>query len=290
MSYLFVRMCTSLVTGMILSQTGSLSQLITRNMLASPSTLGVDGLAILWPILLFFLSVMFDLDILTGQMFWLGFPVFFMLGFLFSTLLNDRNRIDVIIFLGITFNLFVGAIFSLLQFLSMAFNYPFPTELLFGHFKYADEKYLIYLLVFESLLFLFLSKYLRQLTLLSLGLNFAKSWNVPLNKLFGISLLFISLGTFLVISLFGAFSFLGLIFPIIARKMLFRKWDLAGEFMYGSFLNGLVFMTLDWICFQFPIRGAEVPVGLLVTAVGSFCLIVLVWRSGLRERLSKPEK
>jgi ABC-type Fe3+-siderophore transport system permease subunit len=93
------------------------------------------------------------------------------------------------------------------------------------------------------------------------------------------------------VSLFGAFSFLGLIFPIIARRFWFKSADLWGELFPGAVVNGLFLLGIDALCYYFPIYGAEVPVGLIATAVGAVSLIFLLWKSDSHlEILAKNQK
>jgi len=224
------------------------------------------------------------------QIILLGLPFFTLIGFVFSNFLRGTKKFEKTILLGITFNLFVGAIFSLWQFLFLAFNLPFPVELWFGHFRFASNEYLPLLFLVELAFILGIFFLKKEILLFSMGTRFADQWKLNSKLLYSFLFLSISIGTFVVISLFGAFSFLGLIFPLIARKWWFKKTDLLGEFYWGSIINGLFLMLIDFICFQFPVWGAEIPVGLLVTAVGALSLIVLLWHSNAREPLAKLDK
>ena len=285
MDYLIPRLLSSFLTGMILSQTGSLLQFSTRNTLASPSTLGFDGLSVLWLLLstslLLFLKI--ESSILYLTIF--GFPFFLGLGFVFSSFFSRHRNIERLIFLGLTFNLMVGAIFSLWQFFFMAFNLPFPIELWFGHFRFASWDSGIILTLFEIIVLTLWVVLRKELYLYSLGHSVVMNLNLKSRKLYHFIFITISMGTFLIISLFGAFSFLGLIFPILARKLWFKRFDLSGEFITGAIVNGLVLLTIDLLCYLFPILGAEVPVGLIATVVGAVSLILLLWKSNGRWEL-----
>lgn len=278
MDYLVLRLLCSLITGIILSQTGSIIQLGTRNILASPSTLGFDGLAVLWCLVFHSLSLAFfpeHSSLLLSLI--LGLPCFLILGRVFAGFIKGQQRFERIILLGLTFNLFVGAIFSLWQFLFLAFNLPFPMELWFGHFRFVSQESFFYLALMEVFI---LGGYFwlkRDIALFSLG-SMAKNWRVREKQLFLFFFCSVAVGTFVVVSLFGGFSFLGLIFPIIARNLWFKSYGLKGEFLLGSLVNGLFLMLIDLLCYESPIMGAEIPVGLIVTAVGAVSLIFLLWR------------
>ncbi len=277
MDYLILRLLSSFLCGVILSQAGSFIQTGTRNILASPSTLGIEGLSILWLLCLHTLTLWLGLE----SEWWAvsGIILFIFVGKFFSRLTGKEARLEKVLFLGLTFNLFVGAVFSLWQFFFLAYNLPFPVEVWFGHFRYVNEKSFFLLTAFEIILLVFLSKQWRNLQLYSLGPVLSRAQGVNLTSLYSIFFIFAFCGSFLVISQFGAFSFLGLIFPLVARKLWFGKYDLKGEILIGSIVNGLFFMVTDFICYQFPVMGAEVPVGLIASAVGAVSLIALLWKS-----------
>ncbi len=277
MDYLILRLLCSFLCGIILSQAGSFIQTGTRNILASPSTLGIEGLSILWLLCLHTFTLALGLE----SEWWVlpGLVLFLYIGKLFSILTGKEANLEKIIFLGLTFNLFVGAVFSLWQFFFLAYNLPFPVEAWFGHFRYVNEKSFFLLLLFELTLLFFLRKQWRNLQLYSLGPVISRAHSADLKSLYSFFFIFSFCGSFLVISQFGAFSFLGLIFPLIARKIWFKHHDLKGEILFGGLMNGLFLMVTDFICYQFPIMGAEVPVGLIASVIGAVSLMVLLWKS-----------
>lgn len=277
--------------GTVLSQTGSFLQLSTRNILAGPSTLGFDGMSILWilishSVLLYFqIEPTYQLILLSGL-----FP-FFLLGAWFAFFLNKFKKVEKLIFMGLIFGLLVGAVFSLWHFLFLAFNLPFPVELWFGHFRFADIQSTTFLILLEFFLFAGWMIFRKEIKLFSLGPDVAANFNLKVKNLYHFIFISISLATFVIITLFGSFSFLGLIFPLISRKMWFKKFDLDGEVVVGGVVNGLVLMAVDLLCYFFPIMGAEIPVGLIATAVGALSLILILIHSDNRlEILANRQK
>lgn len=291
MDYLIPRFLCAFLSGVVLSQTGSLIQMGTRNILASPSTLGFDGLSILWILVLHSVLLLTGYDHPIFVLFLFGVPVFVLVGLFFSRFMGQSKNIEKLILLGLTFNLLVGAVFSLWQFLFLAFNLPFPVELWFGHFRFANVEALIILLVLEAFILLGWGWLSKEFFLFSLGKNLASNWKLEESLVYKFLFLTVAIGTFTIISLFGAFSFMALVFPILARKLWFKKFDLSGEFLIGALVNGLLLMAIDSVCYYFPIYGAEIPVGLIATAVGALSLILLLWTSGKHmDFLAKPKK
>jgi len=286
MEYLAIRVLCSFFAGMVLSQTGSLLQFGTRNILSSPSTLGVDGLVILWMLILNSLLLLTGLDMDLMWALILGIPLFALIGVYFSKFLTGDKKFQTIILVGITFNILVGAVFSLWQFMFMAFNFPFPIELWFGHFRYAQWSHVILLMVSEVLLLIGLITFKRSLNLASISKELLKQWNQSEKNLNRFIFISVTIGTLIIIQSFGAFSFVGLVFPIVARKFWFSRLDLKGEFFVGAIMNGVVFAVLDALCYFFPIMGAEIPVGLIVTVFGAASLIILLWTQAIKTRYS----
>lgn len=273
MDYLTLRFISAFLSGMLLSQSGSLIQLGTRNILASPSTLGIEGLSVLW------ILVSHSLFLFLGGSFpwggFLGVPLFALLGWLISRG-KESFRLETTLLLGLTFNLLVGAVFSLWQFLFLAFNLPFPMEVWFGNFRHVEGAGFLFLLALELLFFVAISVLGKDLRLYSLGRQVARAHRARLTLVHGFFLSFSFAGTFLVISLFGAFSFLGLIFPLLARKLWFRNFDLKGELIIGAMINGLVLALADLGTYHFTLMGAEIPVGLIASVLGALCLTGII--------------
>lgn len=291
MDYLIIRLISSFLVGVLLSQAGSLIQLGTRNILSSPSTLGIDGLSILWLLIFHSVSLYFNLNFSVEWTFLLGLPLFSLIGLVFPQFFKGQSKFERIILLGLTFNLLVGAVFSLWQFLFMAFNLPFPVELWFGHFRFASNFSLGILLGTEFLILVGMKFFYKDLKMFSIGPIMELNWGLDEKKLFRFIFVVVAVSTLIVINLFGAFSFLGLVFPILARRMWFKKKDLAGELFLGPIFNGFCLMAVDALCYFNPIYGAEVPVGLIVTGIGAVSLIIILWSSYKNsEIVAKPKK
>lgn len=277
MDYLILRLVASFTCGVLLSQSGSFIQISTRNILAGPSTLGFEGLSVLWILLAHSILVFsgFEAEWLVLA----GLPVFGFIGYYLGSVAEKGKSLERILFLGLSFNLLVGAVFSLWQFLFLAFNLPFPVEVWFGNFRFATSFTVGALIIFEILVLILISGNWKNLRLYSLGPSIAAAHSSQGTRLYKFFFVVSLTSTFIVLALFGAFSFLGLILPLVARRLWFRKFDLKGEIYLGAVMNGLVFMIFDYLCYQFPIMGAEIPVGLLASVVGAVCLIGLIGAS-----------
>ncbi len=280
------RFILAFICGYFLTVSGSLSQLVTNNSIASPSTLGMDGMAVLFVILSQFV-VMGDLSISLSleSLSFIAISLLCATCYVFFFLVRHKKflaseiNIQKLILFGLAFNLFVGAIFSIIQFLFMALNFEFPTGLWFGSLKQAESDLLpVFMGVFILIQIIF-SRLIKKLEILNLGSDFALGVGINVSRIQGSSLIISMFLTGLVISYLGVFSFLGLIFPHILRSFNIFKTNMKMELMLGSYLCGFIFAIVDQFCFYGVVYGAELPVGMVSSVFGAFFLIFLVLRS-----------
>jgi len=189
-----------------------------------------------------------------------------------------------IILFGLAFNLFVGAIFSVIQFLFMAMNFEFPSSLWFGSLKEYEVSSLYIFATAFIVTKLILLKLVDKFEVLNLGSSFAYGLGVNVAKVQKMALILSFFLTGLVITYFGVFSFLGLIFPHILRSFKVFKTNMNYELIYGPYLTALIFGIVDQVCYQFDFHGAELPVGMVSSVFGAMFLIVLVLKEKLYKR------
>jgi len=276
----FLRAIAAFMIGFILSSSGSFAQLLTQNPLASPSTLGIQAIALLSLILGFLIESFFEI----GDYVFIGLILFLITSTLFFWLVFGEKKFESsffnkLIIYGIGINLLIGAIYSLLQFVLMNMGVQFPSELWFGSLKFVQwREFFILLVIFIPffLMGLFKSKDLRLFMVgREFALNFKRNFNHLEKLIFYVML--ISVGVITV--LFGVFSFIGLIFPHLLRSIRFFKKDIHHEVMYGGVLSGIVFLILDQVCYHFPISGAEIPVGMVISVLGPLIFLKVYLKS-----------
>jgi iron complex transport system permease protein len=191
-----LRFLLAFLAGVFLSISGSLVQNTTQNSLASPSTLGFDGGAVLCVLIAQGIVQVFDIQVPLELITFITFNILF-LGLLVFTknkkLSLQTLDMKIIILIGLAFNLFVGAIFSVIQFLFMTLNLRFPTGLWFGSFKFFYQyEIFVYGVVFLFLLY-FLLRNISALRLSSIGISFARGLGVDILKNTKRQLIFFSL-------------------------------------------------------------------------------------------------
>jgi len=276
------RLSLALLAGVVLSHTGSLIQLTTRNEMASPSTMGMDGLAVAivlanyaiqrfypaWP-----LEVMGLVAIAVVALLLWFWPEKWL------PLKGGRGQdFRFILLLGLSLNLLVGALFAIMQFLAMAFNQEFPDQLWFGRIGQATMLQMISGLI---IIFGLVSLGMRRRRLwkaLLLGSGFCHGHQIPVKQMAKEALWVAFIGNLWVITQFGAFSFLGLLFPLLLRQLSRYHGEPWRELTEGAFVCGAVFAMLDHVCYNFTFHGAEIPVGLPASLAGAAGLVFLLWQ------------
>jgi iron complex transport system permease protein len=290
MEFEITRIIIAFIVGYFLSVSGSLTQLITNNSLASPSTLGMDGLAVLFIIAAYFLSIFIDVNISSESLSFILFLGFTFLFVLVKQLLKSKkisvieniwhhSGMKSIILIGLAFNLLIGAFFSIVQFLFVAMNIKFPSAIWFGNLRQYDPSWVYFFLIFFAVTYVSIWKVSKKLDILNIGNLFAQGLNINIERIQMICLTISLLLSGLIISYFGVFSFLGLIFPHILRSISYFKDNMRREVIIGPLFSGVVFSGIDLLCFTFTYQGAELPVGMVSSVVGSFFLIYLLVKS-----------
>ncbi len=275
-----LRILASFMIGFVLSSSGSFAQLLTQNPLASASTLGIQAIALLSLIIGFLIEAFFNVGdyIFIGLVIFLVFSsVFFWLSF--KSKKFETSFFNQLIIYGIGINLLIGAIYSLLQFVLMNLGVQFPSELWFGSLKFVEmREFLIVLLVFVVFLALSFFKS-KELRLFMIGRDFAMNFRQDLHGLEKVIFYVMLICVGVITVLFGVFSFIGLIFPHLLRSLVFFKKDIFNEVFYGGILSGIIFLVLDQLCYHFPVSGAEIPVGMVISVLGPLIFLKVYLKS-----------
>ena len=173
-------------------------------------------------------------------------------------------------------NLLVGAFLSACHFIFLAFNFNFPSELFFGHFKWVGATEVIVCFIFFILNFIFRRKYLSYLILSNVDQNFVINRHEQQTSGQLIILIWILILTSLIFSYFGAFVFLSLMLPHIVSKLPILKNHFILQLEWGPWICGFLILILDQICYYFPFFGMEIPTGMLTNMLASFLMILLL--------------
>ena len=274
----FDRSLCAFICGYLLTSSGSLVQFTTANPLASPSTLGIHALCLLHYMISFFMLKALSLDISLEILTTLSSFMYIVPLLIYKKEKKYySNSFDLgtqkVILLGLCFNLLVGALFSVLQFLMMAFRLDFPSSIWFGSFKWVPQYIIIPLVLFFITSLFFFSYFKRTINFLQLGPEYFRI-HFPKTSFFRFIAIYLLFSSFITIPYFGIFSFVGLLIPQIIRGLnLFDTY--YKELIFGSFLGGGSFLVLDLICYHFLIGHAELPLGMITAVLGSLLFMTI---------------
>lgn len=290
------RLLASFMTGAVLGLAGTTIQATTHNPLASTATLGISGLAVgvvmLSQVLItFFPSLFSSLDVpglailfCLVLLLWLAFRNWQNHGAKrFGREIELQKQGPILI--GITFNLGIGALFALMQFIFLSLNWEFPHDLWFGNFKFARASQLLPLGLSLIAFLTWANKARTDLEIMCYGPELAMNLQVRWRRRFLQAMLLALMAETVVCLEYGVFGPASLVFPLLWRSLPWVGRTLGKEMFWGSILSGLFMSLLDYICYQLPVFGSEIPAGLLVMLAGSGGLVLTLWKTHLAKRV-----
>ncbi len=270
------RLLSSFLVGWLLGINGSVSQVLTHNKLASPSTIGIDGFAVLVSLCFFFLTqILNDQTSSFAILVLVACFVVMLLTLLVSRkikiIIHGQDQTQKLVLIGLSFNLLISGYFYLFYYLSMVANVRFPSDLFFGDFRSHSSFKVMTLFIITFLFVIVIFRFRRHWSSFSLGSDVYRNlWGRT--PLFSWSLFFIVLSTICTTYFFGVFSLLGLLFPYFFRSV-FKQANISQEVQWIGLFAGTVLCLTDLVCYLVPIYSSEIPAGLVIAIFGPFFLI-----------------
>jgi iron complex transport system permease protein len=284
-----LRFMSSFLCGYIMTMSGSLVQIITNNSLASPSTLGFNAIIVLIVLVIYLFPIdnyILNIELISFIIFTLLFLVLLFTRFIKTRLnkeIKNYNFLEKIkkfpkdiILIGLSLNLLLGAFCSLIQFYFISMNKNFPSQLWYGNFKFVTSISVISSIVIFLIFVLYIFLNARKIELISYGVDLALGLGVNVKKIITSTIFISFLGCGLIGCFYGIFSFYGLILPHLIRSIKVFKYSVYNELVFGPLIGGFFLFCLDLFCYEFPIHGAEIPVGILSSILGTGLLLWVI--------------
>ena len=261
------RVLLAFIAGGCLAASGTVSQSILRNPLATPFILGVStgaslgaGIIIISGFALPFAGA-FTLP-LTGFAFGLG-TLFLVAAF--ASKIDKNISSNTIIICGMVFSLFLGAVLTTL---SAVFSDDLKRIILWqmGSFAMRGWTYVQLILPFFVIGTAGVLYYSREMDLLTFGDEQAKSAGVEAGNIRKKLLVFSAILTGAVVSMSGVIGFVDLIAPHAARKIIGsrHKYVIPMSFILGGSL-----LVITDLLARTMISPSELPVGALTALIGA---------------------
>ena len=266
------RIIMSLLAGSSLAICGAVFQSVFRNPICDPYILGISSGASLGAAIAFILG----LDILI-----FGITIPALITALLTLLLilgiagmSKRNSNDTLLLTGIAVNFLISAVITLL----IVLNKQEMQKIIFwtmGSLASVSYKEILFFLpiFFGSVFMLFF--YSKDLNIMQLGGDTAKTLGVNSKKITIISLFISSLLIAAVVSICGVIGFIGLIVPHIVRII----WGNNNRilFIFSIFIGALFLLIADTLARTLAIN-SELPVGSITAIAGAPYFIYLLLR------------
>lgn len=255
----FPRALSAFVTGALLSLAGAIVQVLLKNPLADPYTLGISGGAGVAS-LLFIVCGFSGIWLTFGA--WLGSIMAIMLVFLLIQRKNAWGSEQVLL-TGVALASGFSAIISFI--LVTSNNQTMHSMMYWLMGDLSDTHLPIYEGIILFLTLLLSIGFSKELNLLKQGKFFAESLGVPTTKIYRQLYLLCALLTSAAVGLAGCIGFVGLIVPHLFRRLISadHRWLIPGSALLGgTFLNFAD--TLSRSLFA-PF---ELPVGMTMAFIG----------------------
>lgn len=269
------RIILAALIGMGLSMVGAAFQAIFKNPMADPYVLGVSSGAAVGAttaIVLGLNTVFLGIGIITISAF-IGSLI---TTFVVYNIARIGNKIPTVTLLlsGVAVSFFLSSIISLL----MVFNRDDLAKIIFwtmGSVSTATWQQVITLMPFITICFILMIAYSKDLNIMLMGDETAKSLGVEVEKVKRLILILSSIVIAVCVSVSGVIGFVGLIIPHIVRMIFGSNHKVLIPF---SLIFGALFMIIADTFSRTLAAPAEIPIGAITSLIGAPYFIYLLMK------------
>lgn len=279
------RILAAIITGIILSLAGAIMQILLRNPLASPYTLGISNAAAF--------GASFGIVFLgagtgiarSSDLFMLTNPYIVTISAFIGSLLGlgiillivrmKQASVETIILSGVIINSLFGAGIAVMQYVANNVQLASIVFWNFGDLGRSDWNKLIFLTIvlIPALAYFYFKRW--DYKVLCAGDDYAQSMGVCPQRIRVIGLIVTSLCTAVAVSFFGVIAFVGLVVPHIVRKCI---GDNEEFLITGSAVFGGMFLLLCDTVARTVLSPIILPVGILTSFLGVPLFLFLLTR------------
>ncbi|EQC44696.1 iron ABC transporter permease [Bacteriovorax sp. Seq25_V] len=265
------RILLSILIGATLANIGWTFQILFRNSLATPYTLGVSSVA---AVALALSELLFELGYTTNRVLifcLLLIPLFFVL-----LKIKKGNYRSQILMFGVCIGIFSSSTIILIQSLLGNESVSKLIRWMMGSLNVVGMGDIYFLLPILGLAFILMALKRKQLTLLSIGDIFAHSRGVDTNFVFKYYILICSIAVCTVVWICGPIGFVGLIIPHFTKRMFgadISKYQVHNILLGAIFLVGCDFLSRNLF------GEIQLPIGAITATVGAPLLLYQVLKT-----------
>lgn len=272
------RTLAGFIAGSTLAISGVICQSLFRNPLATPFTLGVASAASLGAVVYNFLGLNLDYGYLCGvSLFSLLFSIAnIYIIYLISNMKKGEFSIHSVLLSGVAISFISSSLIMILQYAANTYDVLRLFRRLIGSLAGIGYDVIYFLLPFSIFGFITSLIFYRELDILFLGDELAKSKGVRVNAVRIILFFTTSLLESSIASFCGPIGFVGLIVPHICRILIGNNHYYL---LISSFLCGGIFLVLCDLFARVVFAPAEIPVGIITSVLGGPFFLWLLLRS-----------
>ena len=279
------RILATIVTGIILSISGAIMQILLCNPLASPYTLGISNAAAF--------GASFGIVFLgagtgiarSSDLFMITNPYIVTISAFLGSLLGlaiilliikiRQASVETIILSGVIINSLFGAGIAVMQYVANNVQLASIVFWNFGDLGRSDWSKLVFLIIvlLPALIYFYYKRW--DYKVLGSGDDYAQSMGVRPQRIRVVGLVVTSLITAVAVSFFGVIAFVGLVVPHIVRKFI---GDNEEFLITGSAVFGGMFLLLCDTVARTVISPIILPVGILTSFLGVPLFLFLLTR------------
>lgn len=281
------RMIAALISGASLGLAGAVMQVILRNPLGSPFTLGISNAAAFGAAMAYIFTGSFlfkSIEITTGGHYLvitLSAFVWATIGALFIIFIARKKGAtpENMILAGIIINTFFMALTSVLQFLADETQLGSIVFWTFGDLAKTSWTILLVQSVIIVPVFLYLLKNGNKYNALDSGDQIARNLGVNVQQFRMISIVLTSLLTAAIVSFYGIIAFVGLVIPHVVRIIFGSE---SRFLLMGSIVTGSGFLLLCDLISRSLFSPVVIPVGIITSVVGAPLFVFLLLKGSKR--------
>ncbi|BAQ09710.1 ABC-type Fe3+-siderophore transport system, permease component [Bacillus sp. OxB-1] len=265
------RIVMAIITGMALASAGVIMQVLLRNPLASPFTLGVSSGASFGAALAIVLGTsVFGINLTAGNQWMIALNAF-VFGCLSVFLVYGISRMKsgsttVLLLAGVAIGQLFSAGVSALKYFSNNEALKDLVVWLMGGFWGSNWQVIQFLVPLVFVSFLILLKFSWDLNALSSGEEVAKTLGVNVKRLRIAALFLVTLVASATIAFTGIIGFIGLVAPHIGRMII----GVDNRYLLPcACLMGAIILLLSDTFARTVLSPIEIPVGIITSAIGA---------------------
>lgn len=261
------RVLLAFIAGAVLSVCGMCFQSIFRNDLATPFTLGIASGASFGAVLYIFLGgPILLIPFISGSSLASFTGALIALSIIYGLVRYKQYvKLEDILLGGIAITFFFNSLILILQFKSESSQLSEMLYWMIGGLQIIGYEQINFTLPFIVVGVIIIFKNLREMDLLLIGEDLAKSRGVNVVKVRQHLFLAVSLIVGAIVSVCGPIGFIGLMGPHICRKFVGAHHK---TLFFASFLFGGVFLLISDTVARSLFYPTELPVGLITSSIG----------------------